>query len=163
MTFLGPSSPADLTIPAPETLSDDAAVYWRQVVPSLITHDILIDADLPLVVNFCRAMALADRFHAELEGDVDLSGDAVKRTRVGYERQVALALRLAGELGIGPVPRVRLGLMKARGHSLLEHLQRARTERERTKTRRPKPKAKSKPTHKPKHKTAAKPKRRKAR
>jgi P27 family predicted phage terminase small subunit len=131
---------------APEDLSDTARDVWETVVPDLVGMKVLRPQDVIILTEFCEQVALARSarsrmvvFQTELEkameegpqpgeepkdylARVDAYSQAVKRDRAGYVALMRLAYSAAGDLGIGPTARVRLGLGKLQGQSLLAAL-----------------------------------------
>lgn len=134
----------------PDVLTDDAVVVWEQVVPDLVAAKVLREQDLVLLIEFCEQVGMARRarerlvaMQVELDramedgpqpgeepkdyiARVDAWSQAVKRERSSYVALMRLAYSAASEFGISPVARVRLGLFKVQGASLLDALSKAR-------------------------------------
>lgn len=55
----------------------------------------------------------------EALAEYDFLSGAIKRARSGYTQMMRVAMNLASDFAISPVSRLRLGLMKAKGASLL--------------------------------------------
>ena len=102
------------------SLSNHARELWDEVVPSLQRNGILTEADVPLLVEFCEALASARQFRALLGRTHDKAGAEEKRLRSGYAEMMRIALSIGSEYGISAAARVRVGLMRVRGASLLE-------------------------------------------
>lgn len=138
-------------IEVPATLSPGGVEVWGLIVPPLLGAGILREDDLVLLVECAETWAASEHFRkrmwelldeqAEIDRKLaDTSGmDAdelkllyardeaqegrVKRARVGWMQSLQRAQSLSADLGLGPVARVRLGLAKVQGLSLLEMLQ----------------------------------------
>ena len=109
-------------MPPPPELTDAAKQIWDITIPSLIQAKVLRPEDVPLLIEFAEAMASARAFRHELKVEEDtygLGSIEAKRLRTGYIQMLKVATSLASEFGISPVARVRLGLMRAGGASLL--------------------------------------------
>ena len=118
----------------PEEISDPAKVIWDTLVPDLVSMGVFTVSDTFLLFEMCEALASAQAFRREatslqrqLEnfdqtGDFDNADRAssrLKRARAGYLQNMKLVMSIAGEFGISPVARLRLGLMKLQGGTLL--------------------------------------------
>jgi phage terminase small subunit len=134
-------------VPPPD-MHPDAQEVWRIVTPDLVDAKVLRPSDLPLLGEFCESLALAARNRlmadaAEVrlvaameagpdEGEgskdftarLDMWSQMQKRHRTAHLQYAKLAISLASEFGISPVARVRLGLAKIQGTSLLASLDR---------------------------------------
>ncbi len=133
----------------PDELSRGARDVWDIITPDLFASKTLRTDDLILLVESCEAWAIARWFRAELwrlideqerlqaECDQeDLSEEArdrayagiercetrIKRCRAGWANAFKNAESASGDLGVGPVARVRLGLAKLEGASLIDAL-----------------------------------------
>lgn len=131
----------------PEELSAEGLAVWETITPELVKGKVLRMDDLPLLVEACEAWALVRKFRqqlwsaveemdramaAETPADPDeakkhiarieiLSGQ-VKRARSAWTAAYRVAMSAAGDLGLGPTARVRLGLAQVQGMSLLESI-----------------------------------------
>lgn len=122
----------------PDDLSDDAKALWEAILPDLIKLKVFSLSDAPMLAELCASLAYARAFRAEMDALTvelgkladDLSTtdrielyDALsltlKRARSGYTQMMRVAMNLASDFAISPVSRLRLGLMKAKGSSLL--------------------------------------------
>lgn len=131
----------------PEALTPEAAVIWETIVPELVKGKVLREDDLVMLMEACEAWAIAIWFRRHLQRqqkiyDEFLNEDPprdpderekwekrgerasaeVKRLRSGWNAAYKMALAASGDLGLGPVARVRLGLAKVQGASLLDAL-----------------------------------------
>jgi phage terminase small subunit len=132
-------------IEPPEDLSEEGLHYWNLITPELVAGRVLRADDIPLLVECCEAWAFVrtfrkalrdalDRYEQALalpapQGDLEamkahdalleMRSAEVKRTRAGWTQAYKAALSASGDLGLGPVARVRLGLAKVQGASLL--------------------------------------------
>ena len=137
-------------IEAPAELSEGGLAIWETVVPDLLNAKILQPADLPLLVEFCESMGMTRTYRQRVydsqaafelaitegpaDGEdpkdyadrLDVLDLMVKRARASYVQTLKLALSLASEFGISPTSRVRLGLAKVQGASLLDAIKRRR-------------------------------------
>lgn len=117
--------------PPPDDLPPAAAEIWAALVPELDKLKVYRPQDRFLLGELCFALAMAQSFRrafTRLIEDVDVSVDAagapeMKRVRTGYVESVDLARKLAADLGIPTVERVRLGLATLQGNSLLAGLE----------------------------------------
>lgn len=119
---------------APDDLTDEAKMIWDTLLPDLIALRTFVESDALLLSELCAELATARAFRRQvetLEPDFDaalrekdferadaLSG-MLKRARTGRRQAMQTVLAIAGEFGITPAARLRLGLMKAQGSSLL--------------------------------------------
>lgn len=136
----GPSGDIVTMLP-PDGLTEDAALLWEAILPDLIKLKVFSVSDAPMLAELCSSLAYARAFRAEMDSltlslgemaakglhtfDTDeidryemISG-ALKRARSGYTQMMRVAMNLASDFAISPVSRLRLGLMKAKGASLL--------------------------------------------
>lgn len=120
--------------PAPADLTDDAAVLWNVLVEDLVSARVFRKGDEPLLSELVSSLAMAREFRFEVDTlqarlrqayeDDDLEvADALsanlKRARTGYRQMMQTVMSIAGEFGISPVSRLRLGLMKIEGENSL--------------------------------------------
>lgn len=138
----------EITVPA--TLSEGGAAVWELIVPPLLGAGILREDDLVLLVECAESWAASEHFRQRMwdlieeQEQIDrqladtsgMDGDElkilwareeaqegrIKRARVGWMQSLQRAQSLSADLGLGPVARVRLGLAKVQGLSLLEML-----------------------------------------
>lgn len=138
-----------VSIDTPETLSARGRDVWDLIVPPLLDAKVLRQDDLVLLVECAESWAASEHFRErmwdlirrqdEIETNIDaghLHGDdlkvalstlelydgQVKRARTAWQQSLRSAVQLGGELGLGPVARVRLGTAKVVGASLLDML-----------------------------------------
>lgn len=99
----------------PEGMSVEAAEAWHIMVPPMLDAKILRPEDAPLLVEACEAWAMVWYFRRALWGEIHgtADGQEIKRLRSGWDASLRQARGLLAELGIGPVSRIRTGLMKA--------------------------------------------------
>ncbi len=141
---------AVLYVEPPADLTDRAREVWDVVVAPLCETKTIKAEDVVLLIEFCESLGMARHFRKTADAmaiEYDKAYDAgpevgeetkdwiarlelmsgqVKRARAGYVQTVKVAQSLAGDLGMGPVTRVRLGLAKVQGMSLLDVLQQRR-------------------------------------
>jgi phage terminase small subunit len=131
----------------PASLSPAAQEVFEVITPVLLDSKVLREDDIPMLEQCCEAWAMAryyrtrtwalidqlDRASAQLDmlsgdelrdqlAEVEMFDGSLKRARAGWNQATILAARLSAELGLGPVARVRLGLARVQGQSLLEAL-----------------------------------------
>lgn len=115
---------------APEELSESGRAVWRTLMPDLIAAKTFRISDALLLVELCESMAMAREFRLEVVawqskmrqlGNPQSAGEieeatavshAIRRARTGYREMMQTVMSIAGEFGISPVARIRLGLMK---------------------------------------------------
>jgi P27 family predicted phage terminase small subunit len=116
----------------PEDLTDTAAEIWRGLLPDLLAAKVFRVSDAFLLSELCSVMAMAREFRADVErlqemevneDDYESQSDyfdalervdaMLKRARTGYRQMMQTTMSIAGEFGISPVSRLRLGLMSA--------------------------------------------------
>lgn len=123
----------------PDDLSDDAKALWEAILPDLIKLKVFSLSDAPMLTELCSSLAYARAFRAEMDAltlelgklmeaglgsseeieRYDVLSLTLKRARSGYTQMMRVAMNLASDFAISPVSRLRLGLMKAKGSSLL--------------------------------------------
>lgn len=118
----------------PADLSAGGADLWNVILPDLIAAKVFRLSDAVLLSELCESLAMAREFRAEINRLVPKAKDALeaedfevyetfsqmlKRARAGYRQTMQTALAIAGEFGISPVSRLRLGIMQAQGSTLL--------------------------------------------
>jgi len=116
-------TPEQQALVAPEGLPEAAHILWRIAVEELCALRTLHASDLPLL----EMMVTAAYRHRQAAAQIDALGMLVKGQRgpmvnplLKVERDEAASyLRLAETLGLTPVARLRLGLIKLAGASLL--------------------------------------------
>lgn len=146
-----PSAAGGTIVELPEPvdeLSEEGLRIWRLITPELVKGRVLRMDDIPLLVEACEAWALTRKFRQQLweavngldrlmemeaphDPDqreehyalVELASGQVKRARSAWTSAYKAAMSAAGDLGLGPTARVRLGLAQVQGQSLLESLQ----------------------------------------
>lgn len=135
----------------PSELSREASEVWQILVPDLVEQQLFRPSDVLMVMELSELLAEARRFRRRLQqlqerieklelmdtaerlseyGELSAAFDAedkldgmLKRARTGWLQCLQRAQSLAGEFGISPVARIRLGLLRVQGASLLEALQ----------------------------------------
>lgn len=135
-----------VSLETPAGMSPIAVQVFELTAPSLLKHQVIREEDVFLLVEFCEQMSLAIEARKRMERWVAINDEAqengrldeesqrdyierlyqcsqmVKHERAAYTQLMKLALTVAGQFGLSPVDRVRLGLYKAHGQSLLEAL-----------------------------------------
>lgn len=97
------------TAPAPPAwLSAKAKAEWRRVMPILVDREILTDADLGSLENYCLAQARVRDAERMLARTTD--PDAWLKLLRAQDKAMATARQLAAELGLTPVSRSRPGI-----------------------------------------------------
>jgi P27 family predicted phage terminase small subunit len=115
--------PLEESLQPPEGLPEAAHILWRVAVEELCSLRTLHASDLPLL----EMMVTSAYRHRQASVQIDALGILVKGQRgpmvnplLKVERdEAATYLRLAETLGLTPVARLRLGLIKLAGASLL--------------------------------------------
>lgn len=118
---------AQLDPPVP--LSDTAQEVWDVLVPDLAGTGVLRESDAVLLTELVEAIALSRWFRQELQAEMRNGGadtPEAKRLRAGWAQAAKLAWSMAAEFGVSPVARVRLGLAKVQGASLLAVMEQSR-------------------------------------
>jgi hypothetical protein len=134
----------------PASLSPRGALMWEVIAPPLLEAKVLREDDVPMLIEcaetFAASVYFRDRMWALVEKqerldnegldglepdeltaklrEIDMIDQQVKRARAAWLQALTAAQRLSDGLGLGPVARVRLGLAKVQGLSLVEELQR---------------------------------------
>ena len=116
-------TPVEESLQPPEGLPEAAHGLWRIAVDELCSLRTLHASDLPLL----EMMVTSAYRHRQARAQIDALGMHVKGQRgpmvnplLKVERDEAASyLRLAETLGLTPVARLRLGLIKLAGASLL--------------------------------------------
>jgi phage terminase small subunit len=118
----------------PADLSPDGAELWNVILPDLIAAKVFRASDAVLLSELVESLAMARGFRHEINAlspkmrealtaedyeTADAISQTLKRARSGYRQTMQTALAIAGEFGISPVSRLRLGIMKAQGSTLL--------------------------------------------
>ena len=130
-----------LDVTPPDDLTDDARVVWESTVPSLAKMGALTAGDLPMLVEFVSALALARACRKEYERGLArgtavhvargsgktteipfLGSPNAKRIRSDWQTFVGVADTLAAQYGLTPTARVKLGLTVVQARSLSEAL-----------------------------------------
>ena len=138
-----------VALEAPEELSAEGRGIWDIITPELIKGRVLRPDDVPMLVEACEAWALTRKFRQQLwqavraydalagaepgpdstpedhevwVAQLDMASAIVKRTRSAWTASYKAASSAAGDLGLGPTNRVRLGLAQVQGASLLDAL-----------------------------------------
>lgn len=112
-------SPADAAgtitwMEPPAELSHTGREVWDQVAAPLFKAKILREEDIILLVEVCEAWGLVWYFRRALWAEIEGMNDSteVKRLRAGWVQSLQHARTMLGDIGIGPVARIRTGLMK---------------------------------------------------
>lgn len=109
-----------------DQLSELGREVWDQITPALFRAKILREEDLLLLIEVCEAWGLVWHFRRALWDEINGVNDSseVKRLRAGWAQALGHATSMLGDLGIGPVNRIRTGLMKrgGSGGGLLDQL-----------------------------------------
>lgn len=101
--------------PAPEWLPPDAKEEWNRVVPELVRRRMLEDGDFATVENYCIAVGQIRDCQRQLSQLNELwvqSDRSAPRAHPAIKVMhdcMTLARQLAGELGLTPVARRRIG------------------------------------------------------
>jgi phage terminase small subunit len=105
-------------------LSELGGQVWDQITPPLFTAKILRLEDVIMLVEVCEAWGLVWYFRKALWTEINGMNDSneVKRLRAGWAQSLSHARSMLGDLGVGPVSRIRTGLMKASSGGLLDEL-----------------------------------------
>lgn len=130
----------------PDELSKGGRDIWETITPELVKGRVLRMDDIPILIEACEAWALTRTFRRQLwkavqmyeevaenepkdpaefeawSAKLDAASAVVKRTRSAWVAAYRVASSAAGDLGLGPTARVRLGLAQVQGQSLLESL-----------------------------------------
>lgn len=120
-------------IAPPEDLSPGAIEVWNMLVPDIAQTGVYRESDEILLSELCESLALARHFRRALQPIIaggELDSPEAKRLRSGYRESMQTAMSIAGEFGISPVARLRLGLMRVKGTSLLDALENRRRQRD---------------------------------
>ena len=117
---------------APPDLSERARLIWDLILADLIEAKVFRPADGLLLAELCEAFAMAQGFRSEVTSlqerlarateagaEKELS-DRIKKARTGYRQAMQTVMSIAGEYGITPVARMRLGLLQLQGNSFLD-------------------------------------------
>lgn len=130
----------------PDDLSEDGRLVWNVLLPDLIASKVFRLSDALLLSELCESLGMARAFRREIAllvpqmeeayqkiADAEPGPEfaaacewgefvsaALKRARTGYRQMMQTMMSIAGEFGISPVARLRLGLMKAQGAKLTD-------------------------------------------
>ena len=102
----------------PEWLDPLACAIWREYLHDLAPMKIFVESDRILLGHLCALLANAQRALTALAG-LEPGSPEEKRVRVSYNDSLAHARQIAGDFGMTPVARLRLGLLQVKGASLL--------------------------------------------
>ncbi len=103
----------------PEIMSPSGAAVWDVLLPDLISTGVFRSSDRLLLLELCEALGEAQEFRRQLRTEPDKGSPEAKRLRTGYLQQMKLVMQISAEFGISPVARLRLGLMRVQGATLL--------------------------------------------
>ncbi|WP_413207010.1 phage terminase small subunit P27 family [Rhodospirillum sp. A1_3_36] len=100
--------------PAPSWLPDDAKKEWRRVMPGLARRRVLAAEDLATLENYCLAVGQIREGQRDIatQGRYVKSAEGVPRPHPAMRvihTAMTQARQLAGELGLTPVARARMG------------------------------------------------------
>jgi P27 family predicted phage terminase small subunit len=101
----------------PRYFSEHAKAEWRRIMPRLIEDRIITKADLGGVEDFCMARGIAREVEAVLR---DSSGAIDPKLFRVLNQAMQTAKQLAGEYGLTPVSRARVGSGPADEDGFLE-------------------------------------------
>ncbi len=136
-----PTGDRRMDVAAPTELTDDAAELWDATVPSLVKMGAYTPGDVPLLIEFCSALALARAARQEYEAgvahgtalhvdrnggehDVPFIGSSeAQRMRTAWKSFIDMADKLGAQFGLTPTARARLGLTVIRATSLRDALE----------------------------------------
>jgi P27 family predicted phage terminase small subunit len=91
---------------APKHLSDYARDEWKRVMPGLIERGIITKSDLSGIEELCMTRGII----REIEAARRVSPDPLDKVLFGMQnRALQTARQLAGEYGLSPVSRARVG------------------------------------------------------
>jgi phage terminase small subunit len=110
-----------LVLSAPDWLASDpeAAAIFAEAADDLAALGAVRPADRHGLALWSQLTATATRALRELAAHPDPASIAAKRLQVTAHSATDKAARLAGEYGLTPVSRLRLGLQTLEGHRLL--------------------------------------------
>lgn len=141
--------PDSLPVEPLEELTPEGADAWAILLPDLINSGVFRKSDALMLVELCEMLGAAKAYRAEIRRlqpqlkrmdqescdpsrpaeERSAAADAaeylsgrIKRARTAYLQTVKQAQSLAAEFGVSPVARIRLGLMRLQGSSLLQAL-----------------------------------------
>lgn len=119
----GDAAPEAL-IPPPAQLSLKARDKWNAIMSDMASMRVYKSSDIIMLTELCECLAMLERFRMRLVAlpDSDLGSPEGKVLRTGYAEYFRIANSLADNYGLGPVARMRLGLLKIHGTTLLEKL-----------------------------------------
>lgn len=90
---------------APKWMTAEARAEWKRVLPQLIARQIITEADLAGVENYCATVGAANQIAKIMQSmpvpDLKLGGLQI--------RYMMTATRLAAEYGLTPTSRARIG------------------------------------------------------
>jgi phage terminase small subunit len=113
---------------APEWLDDDARALFDAAATDLARlGNVVQPSDAISLAQWATASLLAQRGLAELARRTDTDTLDYKRVQASAFKALEAATRLAGDFGLLPAPRTRLGVQHLAGMGLLERLNESRT------------------------------------
>ena len=125
----------------PDDLSEGGAELWHALHPDLIATKVFRVSDSILLSELVESLAMAREFRQEVRlaqrryeeirpedfenrkdywHALELADGQIKRARTGYRQMMQTAMSIAGEFGISPVARLRLGIMVRQGVKLTD-------------------------------------------
>lgn len=124
--FAAPSS-----VRPPAILGPVGKKHWKEIAPLLVEHDLLTTGDLALLTQLCVAFEIATEARQTMndEGLFRRDEEGVQRKHPGmqvWRDATATYLRLAGEFGLSPAAREKLGIIPDDGPDPYEEYLRRR-------------------------------------
>jgi P27 family predicted phage terminase small subunit len=109
--------------PAPENLSEGAAIIWNDLIPKLVSLQIFTNIDTNIFANYCEELALYNTATKELmtNGYVNIaqSGFEVPSVWVGIKNKALVnAMAIAKEFGLSPAARTKISISKSKPEGL---------------------------------------------
>ncbi len=128
-----PRFAAPANIRAPAILGKEGRKLWKDLAPLLIEHDLLTSGDLALFTQLCIAheIAIEARQTMKDEGLFRRDEEGVQRKHPGVQvwRDALMAYaKLAGEFGLSPAAREKLGVQPKEDDPYEEYLRRGRSD-----------------------------------
>lgn len=89
----------------PDYFNEYARAEWARIMPVIIERQVIIDADMGSVENYCLAQASVREFQAAMAKS--LGSDTRAKNFRAMNQAMQTARQLAAELGLTPVSRSR--------------------------------------------------------
>lgn len=117
-------APSESLIPSPAQLSLKARGKWDIIMSDMASMRVYKASDVIMLTELCESLAMLERFRMRMVAlpDSQLGSPEAKVLRTGYAEYFRIANTLADNYGLGPVPRMRLGLLKIHGTTLGQKL-----------------------------------------